>query len=1105
MTQSASTRGSGNIVVQVAGDGNTVAFQPSEPALWLRSYTGPAFTEIRRGAPDTSGFTASGLHETQLLSPFTRSFDLCGRERAVADLENWLRAPSRIGVQVMIGGGGRGKTRLAVELAATARAEGWLAGFADREELQRFRAQANPATWGWRRPTLVVVDHAASTADAIHAWLRDLTEHPSLEDPDHPPLRLLLLERHGNPGISWWNQAFGEGGEIAEAIGGALLAPNAPLHIGPLADPVARHAVFAQAFHHAGGREAPAASGALDATLYAASLGGEPLFLAMFGLVAARQGVAAAEVLRADGLALRLAEAELKRIGDIWRGRSLPSSPDRRLYAHLAAVATLSGGVDAETMHAVITEEAEALHLAVHDGTEMMRSALHAALPGHGGGVAAIQPDILGEAALLVAWRDQPDVAIAAIRRAQGRDGGSVARTIIRTCQDFSIRGQSEPSRWLDALIDDIADAATGDVDFEALLSLLTALPEETIELREAAAVLFGAAVRVLRSSGPAKSRGAQDLLALLLNDLSNRLLALDRYVEALAAIEEAVTIERASAAERPGAITPRLPLYLSNLSNCLANFGRCREALAAIEEAVTAYRNLASAHPETFLSAMALSLLNLAVRSADAGLQEEALAAIGESVGIRRELAKAQPERFQADLARSLDNFAVHSAALGHYDSALKANRESVATFRLLAAAQPDAFLPALALSLSNLSSRVDAQDGNEEAFEAAEEAMSIYRMLVAKRPDAFRSELAFSLSRHSHYLSRLGRGEDALASIREAIAIFRGLAAVRPDAVQAELADALVDLSARLVGLRRYEASLAAIQEAVSIYRAAAMAQPDAILPRLGVALNNYSNRLADVGQREAALSASKGAVAIFRPLAATSPSVFLHQLAGSLNSVSTGYAELARYEEASEVGAEAVAVYRSVVETQSARFLPQLAGSLNNLAMAYGGSRRHEDLLKIMEEAVDTYRKLAEVDPDAYKPLVALSLNNLSNCLASFGRNTPALQASEEALALYRPLMEKRPEVFGSEYAVALYNFAGEAGKAGRSGEAREAYRMALVSITPIFLEQPDAFLSHVKTMERCYRDQCRHDGVELDTDLFAPLKMKMNLLARMSKQS
>ena len=117
-----------------------------------------------------------------------------------------------------------------------------------------------------------------------------------------------------------------------------------------------------------------------------------------------------------------------------------------------------------------------------------------------------------------------------------------------------------------------------------------------------------------------------------------SRLLAeLGRREEALAAIEEAVTIRRELARARPDAYLPDLATSLNNQSVCLADLGQREEALAAIEEAVTICRELARARPDAFLPDLAMSLNNQSNRLADLGRREEALAAIEEAVTIRR------------------------------------------------------------------------------------------------------------------------------------------------------------------------------------------------------------------------------------------------------------------------------------------------------------------------------------------------------------------------------------------------------------------------------------------------------------------------------------
>jgi tetratricopeptide (TPR) repeat protein len=96
------------------------------------------------------------------------------------------------------------------------------------------------------------------------------------------------------------------------------------------------------------------------------------------------------------------------------------------------------------------------------------------------------------------------------------------------------------------------------------------------VELRERAAKLNQTAVDALRPI-VAKHPEATPLLAISLNNLSNRMHALGRREEALAAIEEAVTMRRALAAAQPDTLITDLAAALNNLSNHLARSADAR------------------------------------------------------------------------------------------------------------------------------------------------------------------------------------------------------------------------------------------------------------------------------------------------------------------------------------------------------------------------------------------------------------------------------------------------------------------------------------------------------------------------------------------------
>jgi len=115
------------------------------------------------------------------------------------------------------------------------------------------------------------------------------------------------------------------------------------------------------------------------------------------------------------------------------------------------------------------------------------------------------------------------------------------------------------------------------------------------------------------------------------------------------------VTQHRADAIDGQPDTADRLAGSLNDLSAALAGLGRREDALAAIQEAVTVGRELARARPDAFGPGLADSLNNLSVYLGELGRREDALAAIGEAVTIRRELAARWPDVYRHELEQSL------------------------------------------------------------------------------------------------------------------------------------------------------------------------------------------------------------------------------------------------------------------------------------------------------------------------------------------------------------------------------------------------------------------------------------------------------------------
>ena len=684
---------------------------------------------------------------------------------------------------------------------------------------------------------------------ADRQWVRELVD-ASLED-GRSRLRLLLLERQANPAIGWFATVFGLGHDDNSRAAKSLLDPGEPIDLPALDDLAFRREIFAAPLKIVkAGLEPPAlgVDAEFDRLLGDRKWAGDPLFLMMAGLVAAKTGVREALSLSRADLAFAIAGRELDRIGRIGAAHGVDAKQNRpgAFVRHMAVMATLTQGLALPEARALAKSELVAMDsVAPLDATlEALTDALPE--PNAKGGVSPILPDIVGEAAIL-AWLggggDVEQKGLAAPPRigAAARIAlPKVSSTLVRVAQDFAAAGRVEPIRWLEALIQ------TPETDLGALMQIANALPAETLALRETAAALWGRIAGVLREAA-LPGDGAEvdtNLLALYAtarNNLGNRLGDLGRREDALAAAREAIDILPPPRGRSARRLPARSRGVAEQSRRVFGDLGRREDALAAAREAVEIHRRLAADRPDAFLPDLATSLNNLGASLSNLGRREDALAAAREASDLYRRLAADRPDAFRPDLAMSLNNLGGGLSDLGRREDALAAAREATDLYRRLAADRPDAFLPDLAMSLNNLGARLSDLGRREDALAAAREAVEIRRRLAADRPDAFLPDLAMSLNNLGVLLSDLGRREDALAAAREADGHLpppRGRSARRLPARSRDVAEQSRQSSERPRPARGRARGGAGGGRHLPLLAAD---RPDAFLPDLASSLNN------------------------------------------------------------------------------------------------------------------------------------------------------------------------------------------------------------------------------------------------------------------------
>jgi tetratricopeptide (TPR) repeat protein len=586
--------GERGIGVQISGDGNAVVVYAGRSELSLLR------KHLRRAEPKT---------ELQLLRVDLRATTLIGREKDLSDLEAWLISDRLISVRCITGRAGIGKTRLAIELcerAEQAEPVEWTAGFVQYGQFSEFVRIAGE--WRWNKPSLVVIDYAAALARDLRTWL-EILARPEAQAGDKK-LRLLLLERHAEGDLGWWADVM-RTVSFSDPAPDELADPLEPVPLASLNAVEDRWSLLAEAMRLAGQIAGiqpapqpplPGANADFDRRLGDDTINNEPLYLMMAGAEAVRSGASAAVVLTRTDLAERAASRERERLSRLASQWGLSD----KLVAHLAMCVTLQGGCSAEDGLPLVTEERRAMGFPETCPAVDLVNRLSEALPMPGGvGVDAVRPDLIGEA-FLQQGMDQhcsfPRVQTEILDRAWRRVDGKVAATLIRTAQDYAQGDESHRSVvWLRHLLDQMDD-------FASLMALAAEVPQQTLALREFAAVAqerLNAALATAVTPEPELG----PLLAGVRNSLAVRLSALGRREQALAVAEEAVALYRELAGQRPDAFRPDLAASLNNLANRLSDLGRREQALAVAEEAVALYRELAGQRPDAFRPNLAVSL----------------------------------------------------------------------------------------------------------------------------------------------------------------------------------------------------------------------------------------------------------------------------------------------------------------------------------------------------------------------------------------------------------------------------------------------------------------------------------------------------------------
>ncbi|MFG2983847.1 tetratricopeptide repeat protein [Streptomyces sp. NPDC048258] len=886
--------------VHVYGDGR--------PVYLLTEHQPPA------GEPDPAwaGQPSRLLNAGNAVVPFT------GREAELRELADWRDGgDGGLAVRWLHGPGGRGKTRLADELAATSARRGW------KTIVARHGGAVVPESGGShdgrvgdRRGLLVLVDYADRWPLRDLAWLfaNSVLGGGSGR---RTPVRVLLLARtaHAWPAVK-------------SMIGDRAATSDRELAALP-GDPGGREYVFAAArarFSELYRRP--------DAATAPSSL---PLEHPAFGLTLTVHMAALVAVdahvhgRRPPHDTAGLSAYLLEREHEHWRrlyenaaaGLDFRTSPDD--MASVAFVASLTGASTWEDGAAALERAA----VATAPGTvrSLLRDHARCYPPLDPQSVLEpLYPDRLAEDFLALTV---PGHAVTGYRADPWATG--VAKALLTSpgtaaCAPRAVTLlASAADRWphlgekvLFPLLRERADIAI-DAGSAALVAVagIDGADRDVLRAIEAAAFAkvgvlphinldAGLAAVAMRFAALTEPGSTDAERARLYRHLEMKLRNAGRRAEALDYAQRAADLYGELARADPETHSRDLAGTLSALAIDLAHAGRHEDALDHSQKAVDRYGALARADPEAHLPLLAEALANHANRLVHAGRRAEAQDASQRAVDLLETLSRDAPETYRTSLAGALANHATLLAEAGRHEEARNHSRRAGDHYWTLAEADPEAYWPMMTRLLYNDSIRLSSAGHPSEAVESSELAVENFRML-AETSHAYLPDLAEALTTHVGHLWKAGkRGSESLEWSRRAIEVWHKAAegAADPGIHLPGLAVAQRNHAGDLARAGRRAQALDHSRWAVDLCEELVQADRDAHLPGLARALTGFALVRSELDtDLDHALVAAARAALIYRDLSEHDPEEFTDDLLGGYDIFADLLARLGRTDEASE----------------------------------------------------------------------------------------------------------------------------------------------------------------------------------------------------------
>ncbi|TDC70861.1 tetratricopeptide repeat protein [Micromonospora sp. KC606] len=947
---------------------------------------------------------------SRMLDVHARVVPFTGRGRERDALRRWRDGEARLGVRLLHGAGGQGKTRLAARFAAESRTAGWrvvlasvnIGGVAPRPDSQDLRLDEH-------RGVLLVVDYADRWPLTALIWL---LRNSLLHRPDRPG-RVLLLARSD----AGWPAVRAELGKAHVQVDVSAQA------LPPITTGIAgeRSRMFAAA------RDAFAAvHGIDDPSLIAAPIDldhedlGLTLALHVAALVAVDAHATGAPAPNEPGQLTRyLLDREEAHWTHLYeqRTRGLDHHTPPSVMARTTLTAVLAGPLSypaAVTLLDRVERELPADRI-ISDHGRCYPGTEPAAEPTV---LQPLYPDRLAEDYLAHRLSDRHARPWASARLRQvlrspesPTEAASVARAMLFLVATAD-RWPRIATEQLHPLLRERPWLAV--IAGNATLSMLAASPTIGLAVLEAIEAEFPAVPYVDLDLGAADvaERTAHERLRRADNDsdrasvhavLGGRLANAGRYDAAVEALEKATATYRALAAGDSAEFVGLLAACLDMLGVARAGQGRRDRSVTVGTEALQRYRQLFETEPDRYRFPTAQCLNNLSNWLADQDRGEEALTTAREAVELLRPLATADPRRYEPFLATTLDTVANRLLEAGRLDEVLAVTQEALTLHNRGVTTNPGAHLPQYARAVGNLGARLLAAGRRDEAPAPIREAVRLLRELDRDNPLTHRSELANALLN----LAAAESGPPAREAATEGVRLYRALAGDNPSAHRGGLVLALARWGDVSEQSGDQEAAIDAYAESLRWYREA----PDALAamhrPRIALLPARLGRLLVESGRTaEATVVLTESATVAQRLLdrlpLAPSRAILLMQRSMALMAEGS-------LDEAQRLLGQVIDLARDVVAGEATG---PFADIVELRAVLLGRSGDHVGAAAVARELVQLRRECPGDDPGTRTAELLRAVELLAEASALSGRYDEALEPTREAVLLSRPLAGTDP---------------------------------------------------------------------------------------------